>query len=94
MSKFLLEYHRVSDFLAVITSNSREKEKPAVRRECRRHSIRKQSRSPKSPSLADIVGFLSQDCTYAIDRTAVARPLSPYFADLGHFDVRSMRLTY
>lgn len=38
------------------------------------------------------VGFLSQEC--AIDRATVARPLSSPYSELGHFDVRSMRLTY
>lgn len=38
------------------------------------------------------VGFLSQEC--AIDRAAVAQPLSSPYFELGHFDVRSMRLTY
>lgn len=62
------------------------------RREWMSNPFNPQTISPTLvPSFADIVSFLSQEC--AIDRAAVARPLSPY-GELGHFDVRSMRLTY
>lgn len=74
---------------AAITSNLHVSRKKEIVY-CERYSIRKRSRSPSlvPPSFADIVGFLSQDCALLI-----VRPLSPY-SDLGHFDVRSMRLTY
>jgi len=56
--------------------------------------------NPQTISLAQFgTAFFCWHCRFsksrlcAIDRAAIARPLSPYSADLGHF-VRPMRLTY
>lgn len=69
MSKFSLEYYRANPFNpTVITSNLREKERGLTVASDGGIQSTNDLAHPVPPSFADIVGFLSQDCTLLIVR--------------------------